>query len=58
MSRLDFRATDDEILQRDFIRFLKAAIATLMQEINQLRLLHGQPVITKAQFLAKVKSNM
>ncbi len=58
MSRFDHRTTEDELLQGELVRVLKAMIAALLAEINLLRQQHEQAAITKTQFIAKIKAKL
>ncbi len=58
MSRFDHRATEDELLQGELVRVLKAMIAALLAEINLLRQQHKQAAITKTKFIAKIKAKL
>ena len=58
MSRLDYRATEKQILAERMQDFLAASLAVTLQEMNELRQQLGLPLLTKQDFLGKVKTRL
>ena len=58
MSRLDYRATEKQILAERMQDFLAASLAVTLQEMNELRQQLGLPLLTKQDFLEKVKTRL